>query len=126
MSTAPPPTDRWGRRALTAVIIALLGGLLCAGIIGATAGPMEAAHGRLLTDTPTWYQTLVWALGALTLLWSGLGLFGIGAAIAALVRGERPGRPVTAIVLAILAPVILFGLLTVLMLLTAPGSTLTP
>lgn len=99
-----PGTDRLDRRALALAVIALTGAIVSAVIVGATIGPMEAAHGRLLSDTPTWYQGIVWALGASQAAWAALGIAGLVAGIVA--RGRRGGgaRAVVAILLAVLGP----------------------
>lgn len=114
-------TGRWGHRSLVAALVALIGGLISAVGIGATIGPMELEHGRQLTDTPGWYQLVVWVLGGLMLVWSVLGVAGLSFGIAALVRGEGRARPISAIILAVLGPVITFGLLILLILVTLPG-----
>lgn len=111
-------------------------------VIGVTLGPMEAAHGRYLSDTPTWYRTLAWVLGASHLLWAALGITGLVMGILALSRrsghpstgGPGAGRTgggtsaggttgaVAAIVLAVLGPVLVVGVFMVALLVGAAAA----
>lgn len=102
--TRVEPKRTWGTRAVTAAVVANIGAVACALIVGFTIAPMEARYGRTLGDTPEWYHVLVMALVGLALVFSLLGLGSLAAAVAALVLKEPPGRPVAAIIIALLAP----------------------
>lgn len=89
--------------------------------IGATVGPMEAKYGRRLADTPGWYQLVVWVLSGLMLVRGALGIAGLSFGIAALARGERRARPISAGIIAVLRPVITCGLMILMILVTLPA-----
>lgn len=85
-------------------VVALLGATIAALIIGITIVPMEAAHGRLFTDTPDSYQLLVYALGATMVLWASLGVAALVTGIVSIVRRGANSRAVWGIVLAVVSP----------------------
>lgn len=85
-------------------VVALLGATIAALIIGITIVPMEAAHGRLFTDTPGTYQILVYALGATMVLWAALGVAALVTGIVSIVRRGANSRAVWGIILAVVSP----------------------
>lgn len=113
---ADAPGDRPGRGraatwSLVLSLVALLGAVVAMAGVGLSIVPMEAEHGRLLTDTPAWYQwTVLGAFGSLV-LWALVGLVGIVLAVIGLAAGQGRARPIIAIVLAVLAPFLALAVL---------------
>ena len=98
-------------------LLALLGGVVAMGAVGATLAPMEAASGYYFGDTPAEYRWAVLAAFASLLLWSAAGIAGLVLGLVGLRGGRGRTRAVWAIVLAVLAPVlsvaVLVGAMTV-------------
>lgn len=110
------PGERTGRGrsaswALALSLVALLGAVLAMGGAGLSIPPMEAAHGRLLTDTPAWYQWTVLGAFASLVLWTVAGITGIVLAVIGLSTGRGRARSIVAIVLAVLAPFLALAVL---------------
>lgn len=128
LSEADPARPPRGRTALALAVAALLGACLAALVIGGTVAPMEAAHGRVLGDTPSWYRSLVIGLTGSLLLWTLLGIAAIVLGVSDLARSAdrsgagRGGRgraaAITAIALAVIAPGVAFGAFLLAMLLS--------
>ena len=105
VTSAPAATQPRARSwSLPLGITALLGATLVSLVIGAAIVPMEAAHGRLFTDTPAGYQLLVYALGATMILWTVLGLAALITGVLSLMRHGANGRAIGGIALAVLSP----------------------
>lgn len=100
----PATPVRTPSRSLVFAIIALVGAVLACGILGASAVPMEANHGRNLTDTPADYQLFATALLASMLVWSVLGLIAIVFGIVDAVRHGARRNVIAAVIIAVLAP----------------------
>ena len=99
-----PSRSRAASWAFALSLIAALGAILAMAGVGVSMIPMETAHGRLLTDTPAWYQwTVLGAFGSLV-LWTLAGLAGIVLGVIGLRAEKGQGRSILAIVLAVAAP----------------------
>ena len=112
----PAPGDRPGRDraaswSLVLSLVALLGGVVAMAGVGLSIVPMEAQHGRLLTDTPAWYQWAVLGAFGSLVLWTLAGIVGIVLAVIGLAAGQGRARLIIAIVLAVLAPFLALGVL---------------
>jgi hypothetical protein len=101
---ARPGRGRASSRALALSLLALFGAVVALGGVGLTVLPMEAAHGRLLTDTPGWYQWTVLGAFASLLLWTVAGIAGLVLGVVGLSAGQGRARAIVAIVLSVLAP----------------------
>ncbi|MGP9611780.1 hypothetical protein ACT3SQ_01990 [Brachybacterium sp. AOP42-C2-15] len=116
-SDAPEKSARASSWALGLSLLALIGGIVAMGAVGASVAPMEAASGYYFTDTPLWYQVAVLVGFASLLIWTVAGLAGVVLAVLGLRAGSGRARAISAIVLAVLAPV-----LTLAVLLAAMGA----
>lgn len=101
--------NQWGRISMVLGLVSLLGGGIVAGLIGSTIAQQQAEAGRLLSDTPESYQTLVTlGLGSF-LVWSLIALAALITGIVALVRKERLGGALTGILTGLFAPAVWFA-----------------
>lgn len=115
-----PRGARLGRTSLVVAIVAAVGSIACAAIVGATVGPAQLALGPHLVDLPSGlFWSIVGLLGS-QLFWFGLGLTAIVMGIAALVRGPRTAGAVSAIVVGVGFPFLTLFTLVLLMLSTTP------
>ena len=115
-AAAPSPTGRPGGGrasswALALSLLALLGAAVAMAGVGLSVMPMQSAHGRLLTDTPQWYQWTVLGAFASLLLWTIAGIAGIVLAVVGLSAGQGRARAIVALVLAVLAPLLALAVL---------------
>ncbi|MCT1775775.1 hypothetical protein [Brachybacterium sp. p3-SID957] len=108
-TVAPRNGTRWGRISLILGLVALIGGMGVAALVGFTIAPQEAEAGRYLGDTPEGYQTLVTAAFASFILWGLTALAAMVTGVVALVRRERPGRAIAGLLIAFVAPALWFG-----------------
>ena len=108
-TVAPRNGTRWGRISLILGLLALIGGMGVAALVGFTIAPQEAEAGRYLGDTPEGYQTLVTAAFASFILWGLTALAAIVTGVVALVRREQPGRAIAGLMIAFVAPALWFG-----------------
>ncbi len=108
------PSPRLGKWALGLTVGAAALSLIASMILGATAGPAEAANGRYFSDAPAWLTVLGTTLFALQGLCTLAGLSGLvmGIIATAADRGRTQGIIATAV--AIFAPVISFALFLIL------------
>lgn len=97
--------------ALGLALLTLLGSLAVMTGVGLTIAPMEAEHGRLLTDTPAWYQWAVLGAFGSLLLWTVSGIVSIVLAVIGLGAGQEKVQAIIAIVLAVIAPFLALGAL---------------
>ncbi|MFC7463362.1 hypothetical protein [Brachybacterium sp. GCM10030252] len=107
-SSAQRPRSRWGLTALVLGLLALVGGVACAGYVGVTLVPAELEAGGMFGDTAPGYQRGVIAAGLSLLLWAGIGIVALATGSLALVRRERRGRgmAVGGMIAALVAPVL--------------------
>ncbi|MCM1012996.1 MULTISPECIES: hypothetical protein [unclassified Brevibacterium] len=113
-AVAGAPSPRLGKWALGLTLGAAALSLIASMILGATAGPAEAANGRYFSDAPAWLTVLGTTLFALQGLCTLAGLSGLvmGIIATATDRGRTQGIIATAV--AIFTPVISFALFLVL------------
>lgn len=115
--TAPYSPEERPRRhravpwALGLALLALIGSLVAMTGVGLTIAPMEAEHGRLLADTPAWYQWAVLGAFGSLLLWTVSGIVSIVLAVIGLGAGQGKVQAIIAIALAVTAPVLALGAL---------------
>lgn len=108
---APERSVRASSWALGLSLLALIGGLAAMSAVGFSVAPMEAASGYYFSDTPLWYQVAVLVGFASLLIWTVAGLAGIVLAVLGLRAGRGRARAISAIVLAVLAPVFILAVL---------------
>lgn len=108
-TVAPRNGTRWGRISLILGLLALIGGMGVAALVGFTIAPQEVEAGRYLGDTPEGYQTLVTAAFASFILWGLTALAAMVTGVVALVRREQPGRAIAGLLIAFVAPALWFG-----------------
>ncbi|SHE24106.1 MULTISPECIES: hypothetical protein [Actinomyces] len=65
-------------------------------------------------------ETVYLALLLSNLLWTVIGVAGLGVGITAVARGQDRSRGIAAIIVSVAAPVVSFGVWLVLTLITAP------
>lgn len=105
---------RLGKIALVLTIIAAGLSLIASIFLGVTIGPMESDNGYFFTDTPSWYQNLAIALSGLQILCAALGVTGLIMGIVSAVTGAARTQGIVAIAIAVLAPLVSFGIFMIL------------
>ena len=103
------PAARWGRASLILGLLALIGGVAAAALVGFTIAPQQAQSGTYLSDTPESYQTLVTVAFASFILWGLAALSALLTGVVALVRRERPGRAIAGLLIGFFAPALWFA-----------------
>lgn len=112
-----PPIEkspRLGIIALTLSIIAACVSLVASIILALTVGPAEAEFGYYFTDIPEWMQTLSIGLLGLQGLLTGLGIAGLITGIIATVTARGRTQGIVASAVAVLAPLVSFGVFVTL------------
>ena len=109
--THPPveKSPRLGVVALTLSIIAASVSVVASIVLALTVGPAEAASGYYFTDIPEWMQTLSIGLLGLQGLLTGLGIAGLITGIIATVTARGRTQGIIATAVAVLAPLVSFG-----------------
>ncbi|MCD1287724.1 MULTISPECIES: hypothetical protein [unclassified Brevibacterium] len=102
-------SPRLGVVALTLSIIAASVSLVASIVLALTVGPAEAASGYYFTDIPEWMQTLSIGLLGLQGLLTGLGIAGLITGIIATVTARGRTQGIIATAVAVLAPLVSFG-----------------
>ncbi|RAX21195.1 hypothetical protein DRB07_11730 [Actinomyces sp. Z3] len=124
-SGSPPvglvPQSRLALAALVLATVAATATLLCSVLVGLNLGPLQAraAVGEELPGDAT-METVYLALLLSNLLWTVIGVAGLGVGITAVARGQDRSRGIAAIIVSVVAPVVSFGVWLVLTLITAP------
>lgn len=110
----PQQSQRLGRVALGLAIAAAGLSLLASIVLGLTVGPIEADYGSTIAEAPDWVGSLALALMGLQAVLTGVGITAlvVGMVAAALHRGRVLG--IVATIIAVLAPVVSFGVYIVL------------
>lgn len=105
-----------GRIAMILGIVATVLSVIASGILGGTVGPMEAEYGYYLSDTPNAYSNLAIVLLSLQGICTLLGLTGLIMGIFAIASNRGRTQGIIASVIAVLAPVISFGVFLIVSL----------
>ncbi|MCT1998443.1 hypothetical protein M3C58_09620 [Brachybacterium muris] len=100
---------RWARISLILSLVALIGGMAVAALVGFSIAPQQAEAGPYFGDMPEGYQSLVTAALASFLLWGLTALAAMVTGVVALVRRELPGRAIAGLLIAFFAPAFWFA-----------------
>ncbi|MYM18477.1 hypothetical protein GSY69_00390 [Brevibacterium sp. 5221] len=131
-SAQPVRTGRGGRPggastrlsavALALSIVALVGFAAAGAAMGFVTTRWQQSSGRYMSDLPPDYFLVANGIWLSFALWGALGTAGLVCAIVALVKRQRKGRPIVAIVCSVLAPGVGFAAFALVALVSASAS----